>query len=76
MLNLILLTVISGELTHRDSLSNLETLKRGDLQMTSTGTGIKHSEYNDNKKEEVHFLQVSNFLSTRIPANSHCGCGC
>jgi hypothetical protein len=35
--------VIAGNLTHRDSLNNVETLKRGDLQMTSTGTGIRHS---------------------------------
>jgi hypothetical protein len=34
--------VVNGELTHRDSLSNVEILKRGDIQMTSTGTGIRH----------------------------------
>ncbi|KAJ9121348.1 hypothetical protein QFC24_004685 [Naganishia onofrii] len=50
--------IINGELTHRDSLSNVEILKRGDIQMTSTGTGIRHSEYNDNKSQDVHFLQI------------------
>ncbi|KAJ9104270.1 hypothetical protein QFC20_004551 [Naganishia adeliensis] len=50
--------IVNGELTHRDSLSNVEILKRGDIQMTSTGTGIRHSEYNDNKSKDVHFLQI------------------
>ncbi|KAJ9108589.1 hypothetical protein QFC19_002305 [Naganishia cerealis] len=50
--------IVKGELTHRDSLSNVEILKRGDIQMTSTGTGIRHSEYNDNKSQDVHFLQI------------------
>jgi len=50
--------VISGELEHRDSLGGLEILKRGDVQMTSTGRGIQHSEFNRNKNEQVHFLQM------------------
>lgn len=32
--------VISGELEHKDSLGNTEIMKRGDVQMTSTGTGM------------------------------------
>ncbi|KAF9820824.1 hypothetical protein IEO21_01051 [Rhodonia placenta] len=49
--------VVAGQLEHRDSMGNLEILKRGDLQMTSTGTGIRHSEkaYGE---EQVHFLQI------------------
>ncbi|SCZ92277.1 BZ3500_MvSof-1268-A1-R1_Chr5-2g07755 [Microbotryum saponariae] len=50
--------IISGELEHRDSLGNLEIMKRGDIQMTSTGTGISHSEYNRNSKTPVHFAQI------------------
>lgn len=40
-----------------DSLHNTEILKRGDLQMTSTGTGIRHSEHSHGDKQ-VHFLQI------------------
>lgn len=50
--------VVSGELAHKDSMGNVETMKRGDIQMTSGGSGIRHSEYNDNKDTDVHFLQI------------------
>ncbi|WWC73329.1 uncharacterized protein I206_107296 [Kwoniella pini CBS 10737] len=50
--------IISGELTHKDSLGNIEKLKKGNIQMTSGGTGISHSEFNENLKEQVHFLQI------------------
>lgn len=50
--------IVSGELEHKDSMGNTEIMKRGDVQMTSAGTGIRHSEYNRNNKEQVHFLQI------------------
>lgn len=39
-------------------MGNLEILKRGEVQFTSAGSGVRHSEYNDHKKTEVHFLQI------------------
>jgi quercetin 2,3-dioxygenase len=39
-------------------MQNVETLKRGDIQYTTGGTGISHSEYNNHPSEEVHFLQI------------------
>ncbi|KAF1912750.1 RmlC-like cupin domain-containing protein [Ampelomyces quisqualis] len=50
--------IVSGVLEHKDSMGNLENLKRGEVQFTNAGTGIRHSEYNRNKDEEVHFLQI------------------
>ncbi|GAA6000602.1 hypothetical protein JCM10207_004571 [Rhodosporidiobolus poonsookiae] len=50
--------IVDGELEHKDSMNNLEIMKRGDIQMTSTGTGIAHSEYNRNPEKQVHFLQI------------------
>lgn len=49
--------VVDGGLEHGDSMGNTEVLKRGDIQMTSAGTGIRHSEkcYGPN---QVHFLQI------------------
>jgi len=45
-------------LTHGDSMSNAETIKRGGVQFTSAGTGIFHSEYNNHSSLPVHFLQI------------------
>lgn len=39
-------------------MGNLENLKRGEVQFTSAGTGIRHSEYNRNRDSECHFLQI------------------
>jgi redox-sensitive bicupin YhaK (pirin superfamily) len=50
--------IVSGELEHKDSMGNLEKLRRGEVQFTSAGTGIRHSEYNRNKQEDTHFLQI------------------
>ncbi|KAF2650614.1 RmlC-like cupin [Lophiostoma macrostomum CBS 122681] len=50
--------IVNGTLEHKDSLGNLENLKRGEVQFTSAGTGIRHSEYNRNRDDEVHFLQI------------------
>ncbi|KAL9936560.1 hypothetical protein V8E36_004628 [Tilletia maclaganii] len=50
--------IVDGELTHDDSLGNREVLKRGDVQFTSAGTGIRHSEYNNHPDKPVHFLQI------------------
>jgi redox-sensitive bicupin YhaK (pirin superfamily) len=50
--------IVRGELEHKDSLGNLENLIRGEVQFTSAGTGIRHSEYNRKKDEDVHFLQI------------------
>ncbi|GAA5973634.1 hypothetical protein JCM11641_005054 [Rhodosporidiobolus odoratus] len=50
--------IVDGELEHKDSMGNLEIMKRGDIQMTCTGTGIAHSEYNRNTEKQVHFLQI------------------
>ncbi|KAM0752152.1 Pirin-domain-containing protein [Meredithblackwellia eburnea MCA 4105] len=50
--------IIDGKILHKDSMHNTEILKRGDVQMTSAGTGIRHSEYNGGEgDEELHFLQ-------------------
>ncbi len=39
--------VLDGEVTHKDSLGNEVTLKAGDVQRMTSGTGFTHSETND-----------------------------
>ncbi|PKS08127.1 hypothetical protein jhhlp_005402 [Lomentospora prolificans] len=60
--------ILSGELTHRDSMltkgneggqsNKFYRMHRGDVQFTTGGTGIAHSEYNEHKSDTVHFLQI------------------
>ncbi|RIB29875.1 RmlC-like cupin domain-containing protein [Gigaspora rosea] len=50
--------IISGELQHKDSMGNVEILKADDVQFTSAGTGITHSEYNVHPTLPVHLLQI------------------
>ncbi|KAJ2915570.1 hypothetical protein MD484_g4837, partial [Candolleomyces efflorescens] len=51
--------IVSGELEHKDSMSNVEILTRGHIQLTSAGTGITHTEKNPNRHGvPVHFLQI------------------
>ncbi|KAG8814154.1 hypothetical protein FRC17_001273 [Serendipita sp. 399] len=49
--------IVDGELEHQDSMGNREVLKRGDIQLTSAGTGIRHSEM-QHGENPVHFLQI------------------
>ena len=50
--------VISGVIEHKDSMGNTELLTRGQVQFTSAGTGIRHSEFNGDKKLPLRFLQI------------------
>jgi redox-sensitive bicupin YhaK (pirin superfamily) len=60
--------ILEGELTHRDSMqkkgaesddrNKFFRLHRGDVQFTTGGRGISHSEYNEHKSDWVHFLQI------------------
>ena len=50
--------VIEGELAHKDSMGNGRTIRAGELQAMSAGTGVAHSEFNPSSDTPVHFLQI------------------
>ncbi|MFA6138363.1 MAG: pirin family protein [Sulfurimonas sp.] len=50
--------VVDGEITHKDSMGNERTLKRGEVQYMSAGSGVLHSEYNHSKEEDLRLLQI------------------
>jgi redox-sensitive bicupin YhaK (pirin superfamily) len=49
--------VVDGGLTHADSMGNRHTLKRGEVQYMSAGTGVMHSEHNRGQGV-LRFLQI------------------
>jgi redox-sensitive bicupin YhaK (pirin superfamily) len=49
---------LEGDLQHKDSMGNLAVIKKGEVQIMSAGTGVQHSEKNNDSKKEVKFLQI------------------
>ncbi|WP_139921245.1 pirin-like bicupin family protein [Hymenobacter sp. DG01] len=49
--------VLDGELTHVDTMGNRATIKKGEVQRMTAGTGLAHSEQNDTDKA-AHIYQL------------------
>ena len=49
---------LKGDLEHKDSIGHKDTIKEGEIQVMSAGTGILHSEYNRNDEKPAEFLQI------------------
>ena len=53
----ILTYVMSGELSHKDSMGNGETIRPHEVQRMTAGTGVLHSEYSS-PTDRTHLLQI------------------
>lgn len=49
---------LEGALKHKDNLGNEAVINYGDVQVMSAGTGIVHSEFNNNANQDVKLLQI------------------
>ena len=57
--NMEIITIpLEGGLTHRDSMGNEATVRFGEVQVMSAGTGIQHSEMNASETDQAKTLQI------------------
>jgi redox-sensitive bicupin YhaK (pirin superfamily) len=64
--NMEIITIpLEGDLAHKDSMGNAATIKSGDIQVMSAGTGIQHSEFNPNPDLKTKSLQIWVFPNKR-----------
>lgn len=50
--------ILEGELAHKDSMGNGSSIRPGEVQRMSAGTGVRHSEFNHSAADQVHLLQI------------------
>ena len=50
--------VLSGQLAHKDSMGNVETINPGEVQRMSAGSLVVHSEFNGATNATTHLLQI------------------
>ena len=57
--NMEIITIpLEGDLAHKDSMGNAATIKTGDVQVMSAGSGIQHSEFNPNADLKTKLFQI------------------
>lgn len=57
--NMEIITIpLSGAIKHKDSMGNSSIISKGEIQVMSAGTGVNHSEHNNNLHEELKLLQI------------------
>lgn len=64
--NMEIITIpLEGEVAHKDSMGNAATIKAGQIQIMSAGTGIYHSEFNPSATNKTKLLQIWVFPNKR-----------
>jgi hypothetical protein len=57
--NMEIITIpFEGDLAHKDSMGTSSTIKSGDIQVMSAGSGIQHSEFNPNADQQTKLFQI------------------
>ena len=56
---------LKGDLEHKDSMGNAAVIQEGDIQVMSAGTGVQHSEYNNNPDQDINLFQLWLFPNKR-----------
>ncbi len=62
--------VLAGEITHRDTMGNDTTIKAGEVQRMTAGTGLAHAELNQ-QADKLHLYQLWFIPSQRGLAPSY-----
>lgn len=50
--------IVDGQLTHQDSMGTAESLGPNSIQFMTAGTGVVHSESNEDKTNPLRFIQI------------------
>lgn len=50
--------VLEGAIAHKDSIGNGSTIRPGNVQYMSAGTGVRHSEFNPDTAHHTRLLQI------------------
>jgi len=50
--------VLEGALAHKDSMGNGSTVRAGEVQYMSAGSGVVHSEFNPSETDSMRLLQI------------------
>ena len=54
----IITIVLEGAVAHQDSTGGAGTVRPGEVQVMTAGTGVVHSEFNPSEAERLHLLQI------------------
>ncbi len=54
----IITIVLEGAVAHQDSTGGAGTVRPGEVQVMTAGTGVVHSEFNPSDAERLHLLQI------------------